>query len=412
MTETYPDIPLLLLARGLRAVGGGALSVALALDLSRTYSNLLAGLFLGIAMGAGSAWSLAAGTLERQFGRRSTFLISSGAFTIGGFLLFGWQGSIYAVLTALLLGGILAGSSDIGTLPSLEQAAIGAVATDVNRTQTFSQYNLVGYLGSALGALLAAPLTAFGGEFLPANNDLVLLLYGLLGISLIPVYARLSGAADWRPRTSPGRALSASTRPQILLLSGLFSVDAFGGGLVANFLVTLWLHARFSASGYDIGIILALALVGAAASLVLAAPLARRIGLVNTMVFTHLPSSVLLVLFAFAPTFSLAGALWVARSLLSQMDVPTRQSLVQGIVAPEERTAAAGYTTAARSTSALGGPVTGAFLEFGGPWLAAPFALAGATKILYDLTLFAKFRKLRTREEAMVLDNGPPRRKG
>lgn len=399
IVESRSDLIVLYGSRTARAFGSGSLAVALALDLATTYDALLAGVFLAVSMVAASGWSLAAERMERAIGRKRTFVVSALGLTVGGFLLFEWLASPYVVLAALVLGGILASSSDIGPLPALEQAALASAATDRTRTRAFSRYNLMGYVGNAAGALLAAPLTAAGGIVFPGSHDLVLLLYGLIGLTLIPVYLQLSERADRLPQTEPRRPLSAASRPKILTLSGLFSIDAFGGGLVANFLVTLWLRARFNASGEMIGLVLALAMFGAAASLLLTPTLARRFGLVNTMVFTHLPSSVLLILFAFAPSLTLAAALWIGRSLLSQMDVPTRQSFVQAIVAPEERTAAAGYTTAFRISSAAGGPVTGAFLALGGPWVTAPFVLAGGVKVAYDAALFTGFRRVRVPEE-------------
>lgn len=394
------DLLVLYGSRTARAFGAGSLAVALALDLASEYSAILAGVFLGLSMVAASVWAIAAGRIERSIGRRRAFVISALGLAVGGFLLFQWLTSPYVVLVALLLGGVLASSSDIGPLPTLEQAALASVVTDRARTRSFSHYNLLGYAGNAAGALLAAPLAASGSAIFTGSHDPVLLLYGFIGLTLVPVYLQFSARADRLPQVEPRRPLSASSRPKIVALSGLFSVDAFGGGLVANFLVTLWLRARFGASGNVIGLILALAMIGAALSLLLAAPLAQRVGLVNTMVFTHMPSSVLLILFAFAPSLWLAAALWIGRSLLSQMDVPTRQSLVQGIVAPEERTAAAGYTTAARSSAALGGPVTGAFLSLGGPWITAPFVMAGGVKVAYDAALYARFHRVAVPEEA------------
>lgn len=393
------DVRVLYAARTARAFGAGALAVALALDLANAYTPFVAGLFLGLAIGAAAVWSIAAERIERRIGRRRTFVVSALAFAAGGFLLFAWMASLYVVLLAVLLGGILASSSDIGPLPVLEQATLATVVSDQDRTSIFGRYNLLGYAGNAAGSLMAAPIMAAGATFLAGPHDLVLLLYGLLGFALVPAYLRLSVRADRIREVVPRMALSPATRPKIMALSGLFSVDAFGGGLVANFLVTLWLRARYDASGEVIGLILALGMVGAAISLLLAAPLARRIGLVKTMVFTHLPSSGLLIGFAFAPSLTLAAVLWVARSLISQMDVPARQSFVQALVAPEERTAAAGYTTAARSTSAIGAPVTGAFLSVGGPWLAAPFVLAGGVKIVYDAALYSGFHRVRPPEE-------------
>ena len=393
------DLAVLYASRTARAFGAGSLAVALALDLAAAYGPLDAGVFLALSMVAASVWAFAAERVERRIGRKRTFVVSAFGLAVGGFLLFQFVTSPYVVVLALALGGILASSSDIGPLPALEQAALASVVTDSTRTRTFSLYNFLGYVGNAAGALLAAPLTAAGGAIFGPPRDLVLLLYGLMGLSLIPVYLQFSTRADRLPQTEARRPLSAASRPKIVTLSGLFSVDAFGGGLVANFLVTLWLHARYNASGEAIGLILALAMLGAAISLLLTPPLAQRFGLVNTMVFTHMPSSVLLILFAFAPNLGVAGAFWVGRSLISQMDVPTRQSLIQAIVTPEERTAAAGYTTAARSSTALGGPVTGAFLSLGGPWVTAPFVVAGATKIAYDGALYAGFHDTAVPEE-------------
>lgn len=402
------DLAVLYASRTARAFGSGSLSVALAIDLATNYSALGAGIFLALSMVGASVWSLAAGRIERAIGRRQTFVVASIALGVGGLLLFEWLSSPYVVVVALFLGGILASSSDIGPLPALEQATLASVVTDPTRTTAFSRYNLLGYGGNALGALVAAPLTVAGGLVFAGHHDLVLLLYGLTGLTLIPIYLQLSPRADLLLRAEARRPLSTTSRPKVLRLSALFSVDAFGGGLVANFLVTLWLRTHYNAPESVIGLILAGAMLGAAVSLLLTAPLARRFGLVNTMVFTHIPSSVLLVLFAFAPTLSLAAALWVGRSLISQMDVPTRQSFVQALVAPQERTAAAGYTTAARSTAALGGPVTGAFLTLGGPWIGAPFVLAGGVKIAYDAALYSGFRRARVPEEAAPGEPSPP----
>jgi MFS family permease len=169
--------------------------------------------------------------------------------------------------------------------------------------------------------------------------------------------------------------------------------------MIANALVSYFLLVRFNASADTIGYVLSLANIAAGASLLAALPLARRYGLINTMVFTHIPSSALLILFAFTPTVLLAAVVWVARATLSQMDVPTRQSYTQAIVPKEEGAAAAGYTTAARSAQAFGGPISGALFSAGGPWLSSPFALAGSIKIAYDLALYRGFRHLRPPEE-------------
>jgi MFS family permease len=390
--------------RTARGFGAGALSIVLALQLaSAGYSPFLVGGLLGLAMAGASAWSLLIPRFERRVGRRRVFLFNAVALSVGGFLLWLDLASIWVVGVALLLGGIVAGTADISPLGALEQATLADATPDRRRTVSFSQYNLVGYVGNAFGALAAGPLTGaplpLPGGFPVSPRDLALLLYALLGVALIPAYSTLSkGVLLAQPPARRG-PLSSRSRSIILSLSGLFSVDAFGGGLIVNSLVTYYLAVRFHPSIAALGVVFFAGNLAAALSLVAAVPLARRFGLINTMVFTHLPSSALLIAFAFAPTFLLSAVVWVGRSSLSQMDVPTRQSYTQAVIPTEDRATAAGYTTAARSAQMFGGPVTGAFLEAGGPWLAGPFILAGSVKIVYDVAVYSRFRRLRPPEE-------------
>jgi hypothetical protein len=307
------------------------------------------------------------------------------------------------LLGALLLGGIVAGGADVSPLGALEQAALTGTTTDRGRTQTFAIYNLLGYVGLAVGALVAGPLSTVGAPgtigFPLAPHDTTLLFYGLLGLALVPLYRSLSSEIDRRAEGERPSPLSPSSRPVVYSLSALFSVDAFAGGLIVNSLVVYYFSTRFQPGIDELGVVFFLSNLAAGLSLVLAAPLARRIGLVNTMVFSHIPSNVFLILVVFAPSFAVASTLWIARATLSQMDVPTRQSYTQAVVPAEDRAAAAGYTTAARSTQAFGAPVAGSFLAAGGPWIAAPFALAGCVKIGYDVAIYARFRRLRPPEE-------------
>ncbi len=390
------DLKLLVLTRGLRGFGAGSLSVVFALDLAREgYSSLAIGLLVGLAMAAAALWAIAAPRMERRLARRQVLGLGALLFAAGGALLFFDLSSLITIVVALALGGIVASSSDISPLGAMEQAGLGSVSAQKDRTLWFAVYNLAGYLATAAGALAAVPLASepLSIPWLPSGtHDSVLLLYALLGLGLLPAYLGLSQHVN-EGSSERVAGLSPERRRPILELTGLFSVDAFGGGLIANTLVTAYLVERFHPAVLTIGLILAGGSVAAAASLLLAVPLARRFGLVNTMVFTHLPSNLLLIALAFMPSVFAAGAVWVVRSTISQMDVPTRQSYVQSIVRPEERAAAAGYTTAGRSGQALGAPVTGAFLEAGGPWIAGPFVLAGSIKIVYDLILYRRFRR-------------------
>jgi MFS family permease len=391
-------------ARTVRGFGAGALSIVIALDLAGAgYSSLEIGLVLGLALGGAAVWALAVPRIELRWRRRTVFVLAAVALAIGGLLLWIDVANPGVVLSALLLGGIVAGGADVSPLGALEQAALAGTTPDRERTQTYSVYNLLGYVGVALGALAAGTLYGLGGSgipgFPPGPHDVTMLFYGLLGLALVPLYRALSPDVDRQASRERPSPLSPASRPVVYSLSALFSVDAFAGGLIVNSLVVYYFESQFHPEVSVLGLVFFLSNLAAGLSLVLAAPLARRFGLVNTMVFSHIPSNVFLILVVFAPSFLFASTFWVARATLSQMDVPTRQSYTQAIVPVQDRAAAAGYTTAARSCQAFGAPVTGAFLTAGGPWVAAPFALAGCVKIGYDVAVYSRFRRLRPPEE-------------
>lgn len=390
--------------RTARGFGAGALSIVIALDLAGAgYTSFTIGILLGLALGGAATWALAVPRIELRWRRRSVFALSAAALALGGVLLWIDVSNPAVLLAALLLGGIVAGGADVSPLGALEQAALAGTTEDQVRTQTYAVYNLLGYVGVALGALAAGPLNAVSGPalpgFPPGPHDATLLFYGLLGLALIPAYRDLSRDVDRQAAGERPSPLSPPSRPIVYSLSALFSVDAFAGGLIVNSLVVYYFSTQFHPSVNALGLVFFLSNLAAGLSLILAAPLARRFGLVNTMVFSHIPSNVFLILVVFAPTFLIASVLWIARATLSQMDVPTRQSYTQAVVPVEDRSAAAGYTTAARSCQAFGAPVTGSFIAAGGPWIAAPFALAGCVKIGYDVAVYSRFRKLPPPEE-------------
>jgi len=395
---------LLMGARTARGFGAGALSIVIALDLAGVgYSSFAIGIILGLALGGAAAWAVAVPRIEFRWRRRSVFVLSAVALGCGGGLLWVDIANPAVLLAAVLLGGIVAGGADVSPLGALEQAALAGTATDRLRTQTYAVYNLLGYVGVALGALAAGPLYGLRGPAFvgsPAGpHDATLLLYGLLGLALVPLYRSLSADVDRRAGGERPSPLSPTSRSTVYSLSALFCVDAFAGGLIVNSLVVYYFSVQFHPAVDLLGFVFFLSNLAAGLSLVLAAPLARRFGLVNTMVFSHIPSNVFLILVVVAPSFLVASVLWVARATLSQMDVPTRQSYMQAVVPAEDRAAAAGYTTAARSSQAFGAPVTVSFLAVGGPWIAAPFALAGCVKIGYDVAVYSRFRRLRPPEE-------------
>ena len=358
------DRILLMGTRTARGFGAGALSIVIALDLARVgYPSFTIGIILGLALGGAAAWALAVPRVELRWRRWSVFGLSSVALAVGGGLLWVDIANPALLLAALLLGGIVAGGADVSPLGALEQAALAGTTSDRGRTQTFAVYNLLGYVGVALGALAAGPLYALStptvAGFPSGAHDATLLFYGLLGLGLLPLYRSLSSDVDRQGSGTRPSPLSPPSRPIVYSLSALFSVDAFAGGLVVNSLVVYYFSTQFHPEVDLLGFVFFLSNLAAGLSLVLAAPLARRFGLVNTMVFSHIPSNVFLILVVFAPSFLIASVLWVARATLSQMDVPTRQSYMQAVVPAEDRAAAAGYTTAARSCQAFGAPVTG-----------------------------------------------------
>ncbi len=414
MTTTLPsglsglrmrrDRLLLMGTRTARGFGAGALSIVIALDLAGVgYSSFAIGTILGLALGGAAVWAVAVPRIELHWRRRSVFVLSAVALAFGGALLWVDIASPVFLIAALLLGGIVAGGADVSPLGALEQAALAGTTANAVRTQTYSVYNLAGYVGVAFGALAAGSISSLSGStspgLPPGSHDATLLFYALLGLALVPLYQSLSIDVDSQARGDRPSPLSPASRGIVYSLSALFSVDAFAGGLIVNSLVVYYFSTQFHPGVDLLGFVFFLSNLAAGLSLVLAAPLARRFGLINTMVFSHIPSNIFLILVIFAPNFLIASFLWVARATLSQMDVPTRQSYMQAVVPPEDRAAAAGYTTAARSCQAFGAPVTGSFLAAGGPWVAAPFALAGCVKIGYDVAVYSRFRRLRPPEE-------------
>ncbi len=396
------DLRLLVLARTLRGFGAGALSIVIAVDLaSAGYSPLAVGVLIGLALAGGSLGSLLVPRLERLWSRRTVLWIESALVILGGIVLWLAISDPFLLVMVLLLGGIVTGGSDVSPLGAIEQAIVADATKSSSRTAAYAYYNLAGYVGAAFGALAVGAITVglSGLASVNASHDAVFPFYAILGLSLIPIYGALSRAEAGHRVVEPRPILSPESRRNVLDLAGLFTIDAFGGGLIMNSLLAYYLTIRFAPSVGDLGLLFFGASLAAAASFLLAVPLARRIGLIRTMVFTHIPSSLLVIAFAFSPAFVVASGLWIARSTLSQMDVPTRQAYTQAIVPPTDRTAAAGITTAARSAQAFGAPVTGGFLAAGGPWLTGPFVLAGSVKIAYDLWVYRRFRAVRPLEE-------------
>ncbi len=372
----------ILIARAARSLAYGALAVVLAEALAaRGFSPVGIGACVTVALLSGALASALTGRLVRSFGTRVTFAMGGIAMMIAAALLGGGEP---AIVCACLLGVVSPGGQDVGPFAAIEQVALADEPVGV--TRRLSVYNVVSAVAVAFGALSAAVL----------SYREVLLLYAAAG-AVVALVA-------WRMRETPPAIVDAlPSAPKrfgvVERLAALFAVDAFAGGFIVQAFIAYWFTLRFGVGVETVGPLLFGANLLAAASYLLAAQVAARIGLLNTMVFTHLPSNVLLCLLPFMPSFPLAATVLLVRSALSQMDVPTRQAYTLSLVPAHDRARAAGVTAAVRPAAASIAPVlTGIAFQFAA--LGLPFVLAGTIKIAYDLSLLATFRHVTADEPA------------
>jgi MFS family permease len=398
------DISLLFAARVTRLFAYGFLSVVLVLYLSEAgLPEGQIGLLLTLTLAGDAAISLWMTTRADRLGRRRMLVAGAVLMALGGIAFLLTRNPVLLALAAVI-GVISPSGNEIGPFLSIEQAGLSQLVSDDQRTRTFAWYNLAGSFATACGALaagwLASDLQSSGMAALQAYR-VVLAGYALAGGILLLWFSCLTPAVE-AGKTDPGvqRRLGLyRSQGVVRKLSSLFALDAFAGGLILQSMVAFWFFVRFEVDVGAIGNIFFGANILAGLSALLAVPLARRFGLINTMVFTHIPSNILLMLVPLMPNLPLAVLVLLLRFTISQMDVPTRQSYVMAVVAPDERSAASGVTNIARTVGAAASPVlTGIFL--GVPALASlPFFLSGGLKILYDLTLWREFRGVRPPEE-------------
>jgi MFS family permease len=398
------DIPLLFAARTLRLFAYGFLAVVLALYLEAIGLGAPAiGLLFTLTLAGDAGVSLWLTTRADRLGRRRVLLAGAALMVAAGAVFLGTRDPVLLVAAAVL-GVISPSGYEIGPFLSVEQAALSHLVPDARRTHVFAWYNLAGSLATAAGALCGGVLShrlQHAGLSPLDSYRAVLAVYAAFGILLAALFWRLSPAVEVEPAhrgdAVPRRLGLHRSRGTVFRLSALFALDAFAGGFILQSIIALWFHRRFGADEAQLGGILFGANLLAAVSSLLAVRIAARIGLVRTMVFTHLPSNLLLCLVPLMPTLPLAVGMLLVRYSISQMDVPTRQSYTMAVVAPDERAAASGVTTIARSLGASLSPVLGGFLLAGAG--AAPFLLAGGLKVVYDVLLFRAFSALRPPEE-------------
>jgi MFS family permease len=401
-TRLTADGYILFSTRVIRMFAYGFLSVVLVLYLAQLrLGQGSIGLLLSLTLIGDAAISLWMTTSADRVGRRRILIAGAGLMLLAG-VLFALTDQLAVLLIAAIIGVISPSGYEVGPFLSVEQAALSQIVPDRLRTQVFAWYNLAGSFATAAGALCGGGLTELLQQVgvIPLNSyRAVLVLYGVMGVLLAVLFTQLSHAveaihSDGPP--TPTRFGLHRSRSIVLKLSTLFGLDAFAGGFVVQSLVAYWFHVRFGVQPAALGGIFFGANILAGISALAAAWVAARIGLVNTMVFTHLPSNLLLMLVPLMPNLSSAIAVLFARFAISQMDVPPRQSYTMAVVAPDERSAAAGVTGIARSIGAAISPtIAGAFLSNPG-LLGAPFFVAGGLKVIYDILLYRSFRQVKS----------------
>ena len=404
------DGSFLFITRIARMFGYGFLSVVLILYLERVgLTQVQIGLLLTLTLIGDTIISFWITTNADRIGRRRMLMVGAILMVFAG-ALFAMTHDFIFLLIAATIGVISPSGYEVGPFLSIEQAALSQIVSDERRTQIFAYYNLVGSFATALGALA-------GGSLVQALQDsgvsplgsyrTIVIGYALIGLLLGGLFTLLSSAVEVPVATNPTHSISSfksrfglhRSRGVVLKLSALFSIDAFAGGFVLQSILAYWFHVRFNVQPAILGSIFFGANILAGLSALSAAWVASRIGLIRTMVFTHIPSNILLILVPLMPNLPLAIAMLLVRFSISQMDVPTRQSYTMAVVAPDERSAAAGITGIARTTGASLSPV------FTGPLLANaalmnfPFFLSGGLKIVYDLLLYRSFKAIKPPEE-------------
>jgi MFS family permease len=366
------------------------------------------GLVLSAALAGTLALTLVIALWGDRIGRRRLLVIGSGLMLLSAVIPL--VGANPLLLVVIGLSGMVAVTSSESTgLQSVDQAVLPQTVPDRQRTAAFALYNVVAAAASAVGALSVGPMVALG-EALGLSGAAVytpaFITYAVAGLTSTLLTATLDARVEVGARLERGFAIHRSRRT-VAMLSGLFSLDALAGGFVVQSYLAFWFAARFAADPAMVGTLFAASNVLAAFSFPVAAWLASRIGLIRTMVFSHIPANLFLIGAALAPTIELAVVLMLARAALSSMDIPARQSYTMAVVEPQERTATAGVTSLARSVGQVLGPaLAGALLVPLG--VGAPLIAGGLLKTTYDLSLYAFFRSRPTPEEALAAPAHPP----
>ena len=399
------DILLLFSTRIIRLFCYGFLSVILALYLAEAgLAEGQIGFLFTFTLLGDAAISLWLTTSADRIGRKRTLLLGA-TLMIGAGLVFILTCNIVVLIVVAIIGVISPSGNEIGPFLSVEQASLTQLIPDHERTRSFAWYNLAGSFATATGALvggwLAQGLQNNGWPALESYR-VVLIGYAVGGLFLLLLFLNLTEAIEVKAEPDSTKRILGlhKSRDVIFKLSSLFALDAFAGGLLVQSLIAFWFHIRFGVEAGTLGSIFFGANILAGVSALLAVRIAKRFGLINTMVFTHIPSNILLILVPLMPTLPMAIAILLLRFSISQMDVPTRQSYTMAVVAPDERSAASGVTAIARSVGASISPALSGWLIGIPTLISLPFFLAGGLKIIYDLLLYREFRAVKPPEES------------
>ncbi len=385
---------ILITTKSIRVFAYGFMSLLIPFYLSYLNFSLgFIGIVITISLLTGAFFNIFVGAYGEKIGRRLILQLFSIFMIISSILFI--LGNEISIILASIFGVLSVTGTETGPFLSVEQAAITKFVSDNRRTLLFSTYNFMGYAFSALGSLFSG----LANKYISDHNSYLILLsiFGMIGFILFILYSFLGNLLEIRTENKKIR-LSPEARSIMIKLSLLFSIDAFGGGFIVQSLLSLWFKMRFHILLPEQGWIFFIGGIITAVSFFLAERIARKIGLLNTMVFTHIPSNIFLLLIAFTNSPLLAIIFLFLRQSLSQMDVPTRQSYMMAIVKPEERVALSSATNVPRSIAQAGSPYLSTFsLSVG--FLSFPFLISGSLKILYDILIFITFRNIKPPEE-------------
>jgi MFS family permease len=403
------DIRLLFATRIVRMFSYGLLAVILALYLSATgLSDAEIGLLLTLTLLGDTLISLWITTRADRFGRKKMLLIGAALMIFAG-ILFAFTRDFYLLLFAATIGVISPSGNEVGPFLAIEQSALAQTLSAEKRTLVFAWYQLAGSLATAFGSLAGGGLSQImqnGGAAPLSSYRVIILVYAALGMALGVLFNFVSPQVEVHANENGGTKVNllglGKSSKTVLRLAALFSVDAFAGGFVVQSIVAYWFHVRYDVNPATLGAIFFGANIFAGISALSAAWIAKRIGLLNTMVFTHVPSNILLILVPLMPNLPLAITMLLLRFSISQMDVPTRQSYTMAVVSPGERSSAAGVTGIARTLGASLAPIFAVPLIGVTALSGLPFIISGMLKLIYDFSLFHGFKTIKPPEEQMV----------